>query len=468
MVSVSAMECPGAARCPSGDVCFAEAARERAGQADVVVVNTHLYATHLATGGAILPAHDVVIFDEAHELEDVASASLGLELGAGRFAALARNARPLVGDAAVAAGGRRRRRPARRAPSNRTGASGSSRPLPEDGRAGRHHGPASGSPALGRALRASDGDAARKARAQQAAGHLAGDLDAVARPCPTTHVAWVEGPPATPRPQGGPGRGRRRCSTRLLWQGEDGADGGADQRHHPAQAGRPARPARRLVRRARRRQPVRLRPPGPAVLRGPPARPPHARPTKPAMHDELEALDPGGRRPDPGPVHQLAGHGAGGRGAAERPAVAGAHPGRPAQAGAGRSRSGDEEHSCLFATMGFWQGVDVPGPALSLVTIDRIPFPRPDEPLLQARRDRLGRGRLRPGRPAPGRHPAGPGRRPADPVISPTGAWSPCSTPGWPRPATAGTWSGPCRPCAAPAPARRRGISCASANVGRP
>jgi ATP-dependent DNA helicase DinG len=40
--------------------------------------------------------------------------------------------------------------------------------------------------------------------------------------------------------------------------------------------------------------------------------------------------------------------------------------------------------------MGFWQGVDVPGPSLSLVTIDRIPFPRPDEPLMQARRDRAG------------------------------------------------------------------------------
>jgi ATP-dependent DNA helicase DinG len=50
-----------------------------------------------------------------------------------------------------------------------------------------------------------------------------------------------------------------------------------------------------------------------------------------------------------------------------------------------------DEHSSLFATMGFWQGVDVPGRALSLVTIDRIPFPRPDEPLLQARRERLGR-----------------------------------------------------------------------------
>ena len=50
-----------------------------------------------------------------------------------------------------------------------------------------------------------------------------------------------------------------------------------------------------------------------------------------------------------------------------------------------------EERSCLFATLGFWQGVDIPGPTLSLVAIDRIPFPRPDEPLLQARRDRLGR-----------------------------------------------------------------------------
>jgi len=51
----------------------------------------------------------------------------------------------------------------------------------------------------------------------------------------------------------------------------------------------------------------------------------------------------------------------------------------------------DEEASCLFATMGFWQGVDVPGPALSMVAIDRVPFPRPDEPLHAARRQRAGR-----------------------------------------------------------------------------
>jgi ATP-dependent DNA helicase DinG len=49
-----------------------------------------------------------------------------------------------------------------------------------------------------------------------------------------------------------------------------------------------------------------------------------------------------------------------------------------------------EEAACLFATMGFWQGVDVPGPTLSLVVIDRLPFPRPDEPLMAARREAAG------------------------------------------------------------------------------
>src|SRR5713101_3000752 len=86
-VSVSAMECPGKDKCPAGDVCFAEHARDRAAKADVIVVNTHLYATHLAAGGNVLPAHDVVIFDEAHELEDIASSSLGIELTGGRFRA---------------------------------------------------------------------------------------------------------------------------------------------------------------------------------------------------------------------------------------------------------------------------------------------------------------------------------------------------------------------------------------------
>jgi len=51
-----------------------------------------------------------------------------------------------------------------------------------------------------------------------------------------------------------------------------------------------------------------------------------------------------------------------------------------------------DEAACLFATLGFWQGVDVPGRTLSLVTIDRIPFPRPDDPVLEARRELAGGG----------------------------------------------------------------------------
>lgn len=49
-----------------------------------------------------------------------------------------------------------------------------------------------------------------------------------------------------------------------------------------------------------------------------------------------------------------------------------------------------EETSCLFATMGYWQGIDVPGRTCSMVVIDKLPFSRPDDPLLVARRDKAG------------------------------------------------------------------------------
>jgi ATP-dependent DNA helicase DinG len=44
-----------------------------------------------------------------------------------------------------------------------------------------------------------------------------------------------------------------------------------------------------------------------------------------------------------------------------------------------------DQPTCLFGTLSLWQGVDVPGPSLRLVVIDRIPFPRPDDPLASAR-----------------------------------------------------------------------------------
>src|SRR5699024_11177724 len=45
----------------------------------------------------------------------------------------------------------------------------------------------------------------------------------------------------------------------------------------------------------------------------------------------------------------------------------------------------------LFGTLTLWQGVDVPGSSCQLVLIDRIPFPRPDDPLSSARAEEIGR-----------------------------------------------------------------------------
>src|SRR5207302_4490801 len=108
-LSVTARECPGAIKCPQGESCFAEGAHERAALADIIVVNTHLYATHLAIGGWLLPEHEAVVFDEAHALEDIASSAFGLDLTEGRFVALARSIRGAAAEAAdalEAAGGR--------------------------------------------------------------------------------------------------------------------------------------------------------------------------------------------------------------------------------------------------------------------------------------------------------------------------------------------------------------------------
>ena len=49
------------------------------------------------------------------------------------------------------------------------------------------------------------------------------------------------------------------------------------------------------------------------------------------------------------------------------------------------ARFAEDEETTLVGTLSLWQGVDVPGKSLSLVVIDRIPFPRPDDPLLSAR-----------------------------------------------------------------------------------
>ena len=77
-VSVSAQECIGAQRCPFGSRCFAEKARDAAGRADIVVTNHALLAIDATSEIDVLPDHDVVIIDEAHDLVDrVTSATTG-------------------------------------------------------------------------------------------------------------------------------------------------------------------------------------------------------------------------------------------------------------------------------------------------------------------------------------------------------------------------------------------------------
>jgi len=89
VISVGVDECPGRNKCPSGHKCFAEKARDAANDADVIVVNLHLYGLHLASGGNILPEHEVVIFDEAHQLESVLSDTVGTTISGGRISSAA-------------------------------------------------------------------------------------------------------------------------------------------------------------------------------------------------------------------------------------------------------------------------------------------------------------------------------------------------------------------------------------------
>jgi ATP-dependent DNA helicase DinG len=69
-VSVTSMECLGAQKCPLAEECFSERARQHAAEADVVVTNHAMLAVSAFEGLAVLPEYDVVVVDEAHELQD--------------------------------------------------------------------------------------------------------------------------------------------------------------------------------------------------------------------------------------------------------------------------------------------------------------------------------------------------------------------------------------------------------------
>src|SRR5437660_9206144 len=98
-LSASADQCLGQ-KCPRYESCFVFRMRRLAAEADIVVVNHHLFFADLAlrtssagdAGAAVLPPYDAVVFDEAHAVEEVATEHFGAQLSSFRVAELARDA----------------------------------------------------------------------------------------------------------------------------------------------------------------------------------------------------------------------------------------------------------------------------------------------------------------------------------------------------------------------------------------
>jgi ATP-dependent DNA helicase DinG len=96
-VSTFARECVGAARCTYGAECFAEASRARAREADIVVTNHSLLAVDMLAGRHIVPPHRLLVVDEAHDLADRVSSASQAEVSPDVIDRGARRSRPLIG-----------------------------------------------------------------------------------------------------------------------------------------------------------------------------------------------------------------------------------------------------------------------------------------------------------------------------------------------------------------------------------
>lgn len=382
-VTVGSDECPGASRCPRGTSCFAEAARGRAQASDVIVVNAHLYGLDVGADGAILCDHEVVIFDEAHVIEDVMSDTVGVELAPGRLNRVATVVRRIVVDpeldAELSALGDDLAEVLARYPGERLAT-----PLPNDLATQLSDIRVTSDKALNLVgkLTINDEDAKqRRLRAQVALTRVIDATDRFLSPG-ESDVVFVSGAPNSLRLELAPldvgptladgiwakrtpiltsATVPRNLSDRIGLDGAEVIDVGSPF-DYEEQA---------LLYCA-----MHLPPPNDPKFRA-------------GVHDELAEL-------------MIA---AGGRTlalftswSAMDEAAAALRERVPFRILTQRDMPkpallhtfASDEDTCLFATAGLFQGVDVPGRTLSLVVIDRIPFPRPDDPLLTARRDMSG------------------------------------------------------------------------------
>ena len=384
-VSVGSDECPGARRCPVGGTCFSEIARFKASEADIVVVNTHLYGLHVASGGQLLPEHEVLIVDEAHGLEDIMSDTVGVSLHAGNFNFFAGVVKRIIADPKVISdivnigmmldevlSGLHNQR--------------ISAPLPLEITAVLAEGRRLVARILDilRTIDTKDDDSnQRKLRAQTLATRLADTID-VALKTDDTYVPYVSGTVDHPKLDIAPldvgpvlDAGVWQKTTAIL-----------------TSATVPNKMAERIGLPFSRTQTCNVESPfdyqSNAVLYCSKHLPnPNSAEFTKLMHEEL--------------FHLIAA--AGGRTLALFTsykaldlAVEAMRKKLPNTILSQREYQKtqlvklftEDESSCLFATSGFFQGIDIPGRTLSLVTLDRIPFPRPDDPLLSARRDAIG------------------------------------------------------------------------------
>jgi ATP-dependent DNA helicase DinG len=384
-VSVGSDECPGADRCPMGQECFAEQARRRAQVSDVIVVNTHLYGLHVGSGGAILPEHDVVVFDEAHVLEDIMSDTVGVQIAPGRFVTVSATIRRFLDDPQLVGSIADLASVTREALAPFAGQRLST-PLPETvtealrdaqlklTRVGE---------AVQRIETPIDDAQQRKLRAQRM----------ITRSMEAVEAALSAGTDTVPFVSGG--RDHPRLEIAPLDVGPTMQAGVWEQ--HTAiltSATIPSSLGRRVGLDPDRSTEVDVGSPfdydAQALLYCAMHLPPPKSPKfRDAVADELIALigAAGGRTlalftswaAMDAAVEAV-------RDEVDVPILTQRDLPKPALV----KKFAESNETCLFATTGMFQGVDVPGETLSLVVIDKLPFPRPDDPLLSARRELLG------------------------------------------------------------------------------
>ena len=389
-LSVSARECPGATNCAYGQDCFAEAAKARAREADLIVTNHALLAIHVQGEVPVLPEHGAVVVDEAHELVDRMTTALTRELSAPVVERAAGRARKFLGTGAHRPAARCCRLPRRRP---RRDAGGSTARPPEELVVAITALRDAGHAALG-GMRGDSSDAPEAAADRttaRAAIQGVHEVAAEALLLSSASVAWVGGRSgAAPSLYIAPISVHDLLETNLF-------------------AGRPVALTSATLAIGGSFEPLAASLGCPDGWRGLDVGSPFDHSRQGMLYCAADLPRPGREGISEQALEQIADllDAAGGRtlalfsswrsveraeevlrrrlaGRADRPLIVA----RRGDAVAGLVRQfAEDPRASLLGTLSLWQGVDVPGPSCTLVIIDRIPFPRPDDPVVSARQE---------------------------------------------------------------------------------